>query len=68
MTRSMAGLEGLSAEGRRLGGPAAAPSDAEVVRAVRAAAMRAGIYRDPFPEFATLNPGWTRERWDRALG
>ena len=32
------------------------------------AAIRAGIYRDPFPEFQRLNPEWTRERWDRAVG
>jgi hypothetical protein len=44
-----------------------APSDAEVVRSVRAAAIRAGIFRDPFPEFAKLHPGWTRGRWDQAL-
>ena len=43
------------------------PSDGEVVRAIRAATIRAGIYRDPFEAFAKLNPGWTRERWDRAL-
>jgi hypothetical protein len=53
--------------GRRPVVPAAAPSDAEVVRAVRTEAIRAGIYRDPFPEFVRLNPGWSRERWDRAL-
>ncbi len=43
------------------------PSDAEIVRAVRAAAIRAGIFRDPFPEFARRYPGWCRGRWDRAL-
>jgi hypothetical protein len=42
-------------------------TDAEIVRAVRAAAIRAGSFRDPFPEFARRYPEWTRERWDRAL-
>jgi hypothetical protein len=55
-----------SAGGHRPIAPAAPPSDAEVVKAVRAAAIRAGIYRDPFPAFVRVNPGWTRERWDRA--
>jgi hypothetical protein len=41
-------------------------SDAEMVKAVRAALIRAGIFRDPFPMFEARNPGWTRERWDRA--
>ena len=44
------------------------PSDAEVVRSVRAAAIGAGFYRDPYPEFARLHPGWDRARWDRAMG
>jgi len=39
-----------------------------VVSPAIAAAIRAGIFRDPFPEFVRLNPGWTRERWDRAMG
>jgi hypothetical protein len=42
-------------------------SDGEVVRSVRAAAIRAGIYRDPFPEFQRLHPGWTRDRWESAM-
>ena len=56
--------------GRGPAGPWAGggPSDGEVVRAVRQAAIRAGIFRDPWPEFSRLNPGWTRERWDRAVG
>jgi hypothetical protein len=41
--------------------------DAVLVRQVRAAVMSRGIFRDPFEEFARLTPGWTRERWDRAL-
>jgi hypothetical protein len=47
--------------------PARAATDGEIVRAVRAAMIRAGVFRDPFPEFLRLNPGWSRERWDRAL-
>jgi hypothetical protein len=42
-------------------------SDAEMVREVRGASIRAGYFRDPFPLFEARNPGWTRERWDRAL-
>ena len=42
-------------------------ADARLVREVRAAMIRAGIFRDPFPAFRRLNPGWTRERWDAAL-
>ena len=34
---------------------------------MREATIRAGIFRDPFPAFRGLNPGWTRERWDGAL-
>jgi hypothetical protein len=49
------------------GGSGRTPGDAEVVRSVREAAIRVGIYRDPFPEFARLNPGWSRQRWERAL-
>jgi hypothetical protein len=45
----------------------AAPSDGEIVREVRAAAIRAGVFRDPFEEFQRLHPGWTRDRWDRAV-
>jgi hypothetical protein len=44
-----------------------APSDAEIVRSVRAAAIRAGIFRDPWPAFQRLSPGWDRARWDRAM-
>jgi hypothetical protein len=42
-------------------------ADAVVVREVRAEMIRRGIFRDPFGEFARLNPGWTRERWDPAM-
>ena len=34
---------------------------------MRAATIRAGIFRDPFPEFRRLNGDWTRERWDGAM-
>jgi hypothetical protein len=43
------------------------PTDAEIVRAVRSASIQAGCYRDPWPEFAKLNPGWTRDRWERSV-
>ena len=42
-------------------------ADARVVKAVREAVIRAGIFRDPWPAFEARNPGWTRERWDVAL-
>jgi hypothetical protein len=42
-------------------------ADALVVREVRAAVIRAGIFRDPFAAFQARNPGWSRERWDAAL-
>jgi hypothetical protein len=41
--------------------------DAKVVREIRAAFIRAGIYRDPFPEFHRRQPDWSRERWDAAM-
>ena len=41
--------------------------DARVVREIRAACIRAGIFRDPWPTFAARNPAWTRGRWDAAL-
>jgi hypothetical protein len=41
--------------------------DARLVREVRAAMMRAGIPRDPFPLVRARDPGWTRGRWDAAL-
>jgi hypothetical protein len=40
--------------------------DALLVREVRSALIRAGIYRDPYAAFARVSPGWTRGRWDRA--
>jgi hypothetical protein len=42
--------------------------DARIVREVRAASIRAGIFRDPFPVIQARDPAWTRERWDRAMG
>lgn len=59
---------------RPVGGPMVAgrgsgPSaDARLVREVRSATIRAGISRDPFPEFLRLNPGWDRARWDAEWG
>ena len=54
--------------GRRSGwGGKELSSDAELVREVRAEFVRARVFRDPFAEFARLNPGWTRERWESAL-
>jgi hypothetical protein len=41
--------------------------DARLVRAVRAAAARAGYRGDPFPLLKREKSEWTRERWDRAL-
>jgi hypothetical protein len=40
--------------------------DARLVRAVRAAAARAGYRGDAFPLVKRQKPEWTRERWDRA--
>jgi hypothetical protein len=42
-------------------------ADALVVREVRAALIRAGVFRDPFPAFQARNPEWSRGRWDAAL-
>jgi Mn-dependent DtxR family transcriptional regulator len=42
--------------------------DARLVREIRTATIRAGIFRDPWPAFQARNPGWDRGRWDRALG
>jgi hypothetical protein len=41
--------------------------DARLVRAVRAAAAKAGYRCDPFPLLKREKPEWTRERWDRAV-
>ena len=51
--------------GARWGGPVLS-ADARLVREVRSALIRAGIFRDPFPAFRARNPGWTRERWEAA--
>jgi hypothetical protein len=42
-------------------------ADAKVVREIPAAFIRAGIFRDPFPEFHRRKPEWSRERWDAAM-
>jgi hypothetical protein len=41
--------------------------DARIVREVRTAMIRAGVYRDPWPTFSVRYPEWTRERWDASL-
>jgi hypothetical protein len=41
--------------------------DARLVRELRAAMIRARIFRDPFPALQARDPGWTRERWDAAM-
>jgi hypothetical protein len=41
--------------------------DARIVRKVRAACIRAGVFRDPWPAFSARNPCWDRGRWDLAL-
>jgi hypothetical protein len=41
--------------------------DARLVRAVRAAAARAGYRGDPFPLLKRERPEWDRARWDRAI-
>jgi hypothetical protein len=47
--------------------PGGLSEDARIVKAIREATIRAGIYRDPFPEFSARYPEWTRPRWDAAL-
>jgi hypothetical protein len=42
-------------------------ADARLVREVRTAVIRAGIFRDPWPAFAAKQPDWDRGRWDRAM-
>jgi hypothetical protein len=71
-TRSMM-TKGL----RRFGGGEVAPpssigrpalsADARLVKAVREASIRAGVFRDPFPAVQSRDPRWTRERWDMTL-
>jgi hypothetical protein len=50
--------------GMNLGGLS---EDARIVKAIREATIRAGIYRDPWPAFSAKYPEWDRVRWDRAL-
>ena len=40
--------------------------DARIVKVIREAAIKAGLFRDPFPAFQARY-GWSRERWDAAL-
>jgi hypothetical protein len=42
--------------------------DARIVKAIREATIRAGIFRDPWPAFQARYPAWDRSRWDRAMG
>jgi hypothetical protein len=42
-------------------------TDARLVQAVRAAAVRAGYRGDAFPLLKREEPEWTKERWDRAI-
>jgi hypothetical protein len=56
---------GALVPGRAMGGSRSL--DAQVVSEVRAAFIREGVFRDPFPEFARRNPSWSRERWDAAM-
>jgi hypothetical protein len=41
--------------------------DARIVKAIREATIRAGIYRDPWATFQARYPEWDRGRWDAAL-
>ena len=47
--------------------PGGLSDDARIVKAVRDASIKAGIYRDPFPAFQVRYPGWDRGRWDASL-
>ncbi len=50
--------------------PAGRPSlseDARTAREVRRSLAASGYRGDPFPALRRHDPGWTRERWDRAL-
>jgi hypothetical protein len=54
----------------RMGVAAARPElsdDAKLVRAVQAAAAKAGYRGHAFPLLKRQKPEWTRERWDRAV-
>ena len=73
--RGSAKLPALAFPRRALGGAGPGMSwgapklseDALVVREVRGAIIRAGVFRDPFPEFRRLEAGWDRARRDAAL-
>jgi hypothetical protein len=47
--------------------PGGLSEDARIVKAIREATIRAGIFRDPWPAFQARYLEWTRERWDRGL-
>lgn len=42
-------------------------ADARIVKAVREAAIRAGIFRDPYPAFRSRYPEWDPARWAAAM-
>jgi hypothetical protein len=42
-------------------------ADAKMVRELREAFIRAGVFRDPFPELHRRDRDWSRERWDAAM-
>ena len=56
-----------AAKGSRPSSSMGSSGDARLVREVRAATIRAGIFRDPWPAFLARNPAWTRGRWEAAL-
>ena len=41
--------------------------DAQLVREIRQALIRAGIYQNPWPTFSAKNPAWDQGRWDAAM-
>jgi hypothetical protein len=68
------GMPRVSAQPRPLGLSSSRPveagglsEDARIVKAIREATIRAGIFRDPWPAFSAKYPEWTRGRWDAAL-
>jgi hypothetical protein len=64
----------MSAQPTPLASPSSRPvesrglsEDARIVKAIREATIRAGIFRDPWPAFVARYPEWTRARWDAAM-
>ena len=65
-----AGGVGVGGVGRSMPMPTAGlglSEDARLVREVRSAMIRAGIYRDPWPAFRARNPAWDPGRWEAAM-